>query len=60
MSVITDFYSVVLPAVLLLRIKMTKRQKIGLVFIFGLGFLYVFSFLAPYSDVAQLHVTLRI
>jgi hypothetical protein len=39
LSVITDFYSVVLPAMLLFKIKISKRQKIGLMFIFGLGFL---------------------
>jgi hypothetical protein len=39
LSVITDFYSVALPAVLLLRIQISKKQKIGLMCIFGLGFL---------------------
>jgi hypothetical protein len=40
LSVVSDLYSVVLPAMLLLRITViTKRQKIGLLFIFGMGFL---------------------
>jgi hypothetical protein len=38
-SVITDFYSVLLPAILLLQIKITRRQKLGLMAIFGVGFL---------------------
>jgi hypothetical protein len=38
-SVITDFYSIMLPAVLLLRIKITTRQRWGLMFIFGMGYL---------------------
>jgi hypothetical protein len=37
MSVITDLYSVMLSAMLLLRIRTTKRQKVGLIVIFGLG-----------------------
>lgn len=41
LSVVTDFYSVVLPAWLLMRIKISRRQKVGLAFIFGVGFLYV-------------------
>jgi hypothetical protein len=39
LSVITDFYSVLLPAILLMRIQISKKQKLGLMFIFGLGFL---------------------
>jgi hypothetical protein len=39
LSVISDFYSVMLPAALLMRIKFNKRQRMGLVFIFGMGFL---------------------
>jgi hypothetical protein len=39
LSVITDFYSVMLPAVLLSRIRVSMRQRLGLFFIFGLGFL---------------------
>jgi hypothetical protein len=39
LSVITDFYSVMLPAVLIMKIRVTKRQKYGLFFIFGMGFL---------------------
>jgi ABC-type Fe3+ transport system permease subunit len=38
-SVITDFYSVMLPAVLLMRIRINKRQRWGLIFIFGIGYL---------------------
>ncbi|KAF2434105.1 hypothetical protein EJ08DRAFT_694126 [Tothia fuscella] len=41
LSVITDFYSVMLPAVLLMQIRLNKRQKYGLFFIFGIGFLVV-------------------
>jgi hypothetical protein len=37
-SVFTDWYSVMLPAVLLLRIRMNVKQKYGLMFIFGLGY----------------------
>lgn len=39
LSVVTDFYSVMLPAVLIFKIRITKRQKYGLFFIFGLGYL---------------------
>jgi hypothetical protein len=39
LSVITDFYSVMLPAALLLRIRINRRQRMGLLFIFGMGFL---------------------
>jgi hypothetical protein len=39
LSVISDFYSVMLPAVLLLRIRINKRQRYGLMFIFGIGYL---------------------
>jgi hypothetical protein len=38
-SVISDFYSVCLPAALLLRIRISRRQRWGLMFIFGLGFM---------------------
>jgi len=38
-SVISDLYSVLLPAALLLRIRISKRQRWGLMFIFGLGFM---------------------
>jgi hypothetical protein len=37
-SVFTDWYSVMLPAVLLLRVKMNLKQKYGLMLIFGLGY----------------------
>lgn len=43
LSVITDFYSVMLPAMLLLKIKITRRQRIGLMFVFALGFLVVIA-----------------
>jgi len=39
LSVVTDFYSVMLPAVLLMRIRTNGRQRFGLIFIFGLGYL---------------------
>ncbi|TID18911.1 hypothetical protein E2P81_ATG05887 [Venturia nashicola] len=41
LSVITDFYSVMLPAVLVFNIQITRRQKYGLCFIFGMGYLVV-------------------
>jgi len=54
LSVITDFYSVLLPAILLLRIQITRRQRIGLVFIFGLGFLVVIAGIVRTIYLAQL------
>ena len=39
LSVITDFYSVILPAIVVFRMKITHRQRVGLMLIFGLGFL---------------------
>jgi hypothetical protein len=39
LSVVTDFYSVMLPAALIMKIRITKRQKYGLFFIFGMGYL---------------------
>jgi hypothetical protein len=39
LSVVTDFYSVMLPAALVMRIRVTRRQKYGLFFIFGMGYL---------------------
>jgi hypothetical protein len=39
LSVLTDLYSVVLPASLLMKIRISKRQKSGLIFVFGIGFL---------------------
>lgn len=39
LSVVTDFYSVMLPAVLIFKIRITKRQKYGLLFIFGMGYM---------------------
>lgn len=41
LSVVTDFYSVVLPAFLIMQIRISTKQKMGLFFIFGLGMLYV-------------------
>jgi hypothetical protein len=38
LSVVTDFYSLMLPAILLTRIQITKRQRIGLMVIFGVGY----------------------
>jgi hypothetical protein len=40
-SVLTDAYCVLLPAMLVFRTRLTNKQKIGLIFIFGLGVLYV-------------------
>ncbi|OCL10226.1 hypothetical protein AOQ84DRAFT_3271 [Glonium stellatum] len=40
-GVITDFYTVLLPALWFWRIQMPKRQKIGLYIIFAFGFLVV-------------------
>jgi hypothetical protein len=37
LSVITDFYSVLLPAMLVFKIQVTRRQRIGLLLIFGMG-----------------------
>lgn len=39
LSVVTDFYSVMLPALLLMRIRISQRQRYGLMFIFGIGYL---------------------
>jgi hypothetical protein len=39
LSVITDFYSVMLPAALVMQIRINKKQRYGLFFIFGVGFL---------------------
>lgn len=39
LSIFSDFYSVVLPAFILLRLKMSFKQKLGLYSVFGLGFL---------------------
>lgn len=47
LSVFTDFYAVVLPASLLMRIRISTRQKVGLLLIFGLGFLYVCPHTGP-------------
>lgn len=41
LSVVTDFYSVMLPAALIMQIRLNTRQKYGLFFIFGIGFLLV-------------------
>ncbi|QDS67865.1 hypothetical protein FKW77_007831 [Venturia effusa] len=42
-SVVTDFYTVALPAMLLFKVKMDRRQKIGLLGVFALGALVVIS-----------------
>lgn len=39
LSVFSDFYSIMLPAVLLMRIQITRRQKYGLIAIFSVGYL---------------------
>ena len=39
-SVFSDFFSVLLPGALLLKIQISKRQKWGLMVIFSVGFLY--------------------
>jgi hypothetical protein len=39
LSVVTDFYSVTLPATLVFNIRITGRQRLGLFVIFGLGYL---------------------
>jgi hypothetical protein len=44
LSVITDFYSVTLPAILFLKVNITRKQRFGLFVIFGLGYLYVLIF----------------
>jgi len=41
MGAFTDFYSVLLPGTLMLRVRVTKRQKVALISIFALGFLTV-------------------
>ena len=38
LSVVTDFYSLMLPAILLMRIQVAKRRRIGLMIIFGVGY----------------------
>jgi hypothetical protein len=38
-SVTSDFYSVLLPSLLLSQMKLNKRQRLGLFFVFGLGYL---------------------
>jgi hypothetical protein len=39
LSVVTDFYSVMLPAALVIQITINRKQRIGLFLIFGIGFL---------------------
>jgi hypothetical protein len=39
LSVITDFYSVLLPALLVFRMTIPRRQRIALMLVFGLGVL---------------------
>ncbi|KIW00067.1 uncharacterized protein PV09_08410 [Verruconis gallopava] len=41
LSVVTDFYSVFLPVALVLQIRISRRQTIGLLIIFGIGLLVV-------------------
>lgn len=38
-SVITDFYSVTLPAALLMRLQITKRRRYALMFVFCVGYM---------------------
>jgi hypothetical protein len=38
-SVVSDFYSVLLPSLLLMRMRLNKRQRIALFFVFGLGYM---------------------
>jgi hypothetical protein len=47
-SVFSDFFSVLLPGALLLKIQISKRQKWGLMIIFGVGFLYVLTLFIPH------------
>jgi hypothetical protein len=54
-SVISDFYSVVLPATLLLRIRISRRQRFGLMFIFGLGFMLAFLLISIVLTCANSH-----
>ena len=54
LSVVTDFYSVVLPMIVLLRLQISKREKIGLMVVFGVG---LWSVLNPFifgHDVMEL------
>lgn len=39
LSVVSDLYSVLLPTLLLFSLSISVRQKVGLMFIFGAGFL---------------------
>jgi hypothetical protein len=39
LNVATDVYAVVLPALLVLQLKVTNRQRIALMAVFGLGLL---------------------
>jgi hypothetical protein len=39
LSVISDFYAVCIPVYLLFQIQISRQQKIGLYFIFGIGIL---------------------
>jgi len=41
LSVGTDFYSVMLPAWMLMQIPMSMRQRVGIAFVFTVGFVYV-------------------
>jgi hypothetical protein len=39
LSVMTDFYSVLLPSIHLLRMSLNKRQRCGLLLLFGVGYM---------------------
>jgi hypothetical protein len=41
LSVLTDFYSLLLPTILLFRLQMSRRQRWALMCIFGVGYAYV-------------------
>jgi hypothetical protein len=52
LSVGTDFYSVMLPACMLMQIPMSMRQRIGIGFVLTMGFVYVtVTILAGYGMV---------
>ena len=48
-NIITDLITYTLPIRLVLRLQIPKKQKIALGITFGLGLLYVPSFLSHYS-----------
>jgi hypothetical protein len=43
-NVITDVYSLVIPALLVTKLRLTRRQRIAIMFILGIGSMCVFSF----------------